>query len=412
MRISTRLMFDTSTQNLLRQQSELYKLQNQMSTGRRILTPADDPVAAAQALVMTQQQNVNQQFLDNQGTADSLLTEQEDRLQSISDLLQSVKDRLIQAGNGAYKDSDRKAIASEIRQRYDELLGLANSTDAMGNYVFSGMSGDTKPFSVTGTPGSRDVTYLGDEGRRQLQVATGRIMDVSESGDDVFMRIPQGNGTYMLSAGTSNTGTGVVGSSSLAGTYTGATYELDFQSATAYQLKIDGVTQVDASSNPIVYSYTAGSAISLPPAPATAQVSLTLSGAPNPGDTFTLAPSANQDIFETLDDMIAALEGSIDGNATARVAYQNQIAAIGENLDQALDHVLTRQTSIGARRVELDALTSFGGDLDLQYQSDLSKLQDLDYAEAITSMLNRKMALEAAQSSFSKVSQMSLFSYL
>ena len=138
MRISTPMIFDSGTRNLQRQQSGLYLLQNQMSTGRRILTPSEDPVATAQALVVTQQKNVNQQFLDNQDNATSLLTEQEDRLNAVNEVLQAVKLRVVEAGNGAYGDSDRKAIAAEIRERYDELIGLANSTDALGNYVFSG----------------------------------------------------------------------------------------------------------------------------------------------------------------------------------------------------------------------------------------------------------------------------------
>ena len=100
MRISTSMMFDTGTQNMLQLQTGLYKLQNQLSTGRRILSPADDPVAAAQALVISQRQSINTQFIDNQGNAESQLASLESRLAGVSDLIQAVKTRAVEAGNG------------------------------------------------------------------------------------------------------------------------------------------------------------------------------------------------------------------------------------------------------------------------------------------------------------------------
>lgn len=418
MRISTSMMFDTNARNLTRMQGDLYRLQNQMATGRRILTPSDDPVAAAQALVVSQQQSINQQFIDNQGNAASQLTELEDRLNGITNVLQAVKTRVVEAGNGAYSDSDRKAIAADIRERYQELLGLANAADSMGNYVFAGFSAKTLPFSVSGSPGERTVSYQGDDGRRQLQVDASRIMDVSESGSDIFMRIPQGNGRFTVSAGTSttpNNGTAVVGASSTVGAYAGAKYELVFVDADTFQVKVDGVLQVDPmTSAPIDYSYTSGADVFLPDpgAPGSADVKLSLSGTPAPGDSFTVEAATNRDIFSTLDEMISALETGISGSATARVDFQNTMSRVSQHLDQALDKVLSRQTSIGARRLELDSLTNVATDLDLQYQSDLSKLQDIDYAAAISEMANRQMVLQAAQLTFKQVSQMSLFSYL
>lgn len=413
MRIGTSVMFQTGTNNMLDLQSSLFRLQNQLSTGRKVLTPADDPLAAAQALVVSQQKSVNSQFIDNQGNAGSQLADLESRVDGVAQLLQAVKTRAVEAGNGAYSDSDRRIIAAEIRERYDELLGLANSADAMGNYVFSGFRGSTQPFSVSGSPGARSLTYNGDDGRRQLQVGADRVMDVSESGSDLFVRIPQGNGQFFVTTGP-NTGSGVVASSSLAGNYGGSTYEMIFTTGNSFQLQIDGVLQLDALSAPIDYMYVTGADISLPDpdTPSTAEVKIALTGTPAAGDSFRLQPSTNQDVLTTLDKMISALENPVAGSATTQADFLNKMMLVGQNLDQALNHVLARQTSIGARQIELEALTSVASDLDLQYQTDLSKLQDLDYTEAISSMANQKMVLEAAQATFSKVSQLSLFSYL
>ncbi|NTV69430.1 MAG: flagellar hook-associated protein FlgL [Azonexaceae bacterium] len=412
MRISTSMMFDTGTQNMLQLQTGLYKLQNQLSTGRRVLTPADDPVAAAQALVISQRQSINKQFIDNQGNAESQLAGLESRLAGVGDLLQAVKARAVEAGNGAYSDSDRRTIAAEIRERFDELVGLANSSDAMGGYVFSGFRGDTQPFSTTGTVGSRTTVYDGDDGSRQLQVETGRMMDVSESGRDVFMNIPQGNGQFKFSAipNPTNPGTGVLGASSVISGFNGSSYELNFNGNGTYDLKeitnaVPAVTTITAG-----VAYTSGEDITL--GPVGQQFKISISGAPAAGDKFVVKPTDNQDIFKTLDNMIKALEGNVSSSPASRAAFQNQMTNIGENLDQALDHLLSKQTSIGARRLELQSLTDVASDMNIQYKQDIAALQDLDYTQAISDMANQKMVLEAAQLSFKQVSQMSLFNYL
>lgn len=419
MRIGTSMMFQANTGNMLALQNSLFKLQNQLSTGRKILTPADDPVAAAQALVVGQQKAVNGQFVDNQGNAGSQLAELEGRIDGIVQLLQEVRTKAVEAGNGTYKDSDRRTIAGELRERYDELLGLANASDAMGNYVFSGFRGTTQPFSVSGSPGSRSLTYNGDDGRRQLQVGTNRIMDVSESGSDVFVRIPQGNGAFTFTAGvnqlipgaTANAGSGIVGDATVVTGFDGKSYQISFNNPPAtyevYDVTDPSVPPVSVATN---QPYVSGNQILL--GPSGQQITISISGTPAAGDVFDIKPATNQDIFSTLDQMISALEGPVGTNDTTRAAFANKMTLITQNLDQALNHVLTRQTSIGARRIELDALTNVASDLDIQYQSDLSKLQDLDYMEAISAVANQKMVLEAAQATFSKVSQMSLFSYL
>ncbi|MBT9520821.1 MAG: flagellar hook-associated protein FlgL [Dechloromonas sp.] len=406
MRISTSMMFDTGTQNMLQLQTNLYKLQNQMSTGRRILTPSDDPVAAAQALEVSQRQSINSQFMDNQGNAASQLTNLESTLRSASDLISNVMSKAAEADNPNINDTSRQAIAFDINENFGQLLGLANSMDGLGQHLFSGFRGDTEPFGVSGSPGSRITTYHGDDGNRQLQVETGRLMDVSESGSDMFMRIPQGNGQFMASAGAANTGTGVLGASSTVSGYDGSTYQLTFTAPGVYDVYVNGAATPTLTGQ----VYTAGSDISL--GPAAQQIKINISGTPAAGDTFTAQPASNQDIFTTLDSMIKALNANVGSTPATKAAFKNQMTQIRQNLDQAFGHLLTAQTSVGARRLELENLSNAGADRDLQYQTDLKNLQELDYTKAISDMANQKMVLEAAQLSFKQVSQMSLFNYL
>ncbi|AXS79177.1 flagellar hook-associated protein FlgL [Dechloromonas sp. HYN0024] len=408
MRISTSMMFDTNTQNLQQLQTGLYRLQNQMSTGRRILTPADDPVSAAQAVVISQKKSVNSQFVDNQGNAASQLASLESTLRSTSDLISNVMVRAAEADNANISDTARVALAAEIGQDFEQLLGLANTTDAMGQHVFAGFRAETQPFAVSGTPGNRTINYHGDDGTRQLQVDTGRVMDVSAAGSDVFMHVRQGNGQFSFSAGATNAGTGILGSSSIISGYNDSTYKLTFTAPGVYTLD---VTTNGVPAAPVTGQvYTAGSDIVL--GPVGQQIKINISGTPAAGDTFTVQPASNQDIFTTLDSMIKALSANVSTSPTTQAAFKNQITQIRQSLDQVYDHLITAQTSVGARRLELENLTTAGADRDLQYQTDLSKLQDLDYTQAISDMANNKMVLEAAQLSFKQVSQMTLFNYL
>ena len=152
MRISTSQIFDSGALSIQNNQSGLYKLQNQLSTGRRVLTPQDDPVAAAQALVVTQTKGVNQQYIENQGQAKSQLGLVESKLSSLVDVLQEVRERVIQAGNtGTLSQSDRTTIATEFESRLSEIIGIANSDNGVGEYLFSGYKGNVRPFAIDGS---------------------------------------------------------------------------------------------------------------------------------------------------------------------------------------------------------------------------------------------------------------------
>jgi flagellar hook-associated protein 3 FlgL len=192
-----------------------------------------------------------------------------------------------------------------LRGRFEQLLGLANSRDPMGNYQFSGYQTTTPPFAET-TPGT--VQYQGDQGQRLMQVDATRQMAVNSTGQAVF----QGGG---------------------------------------------------------------------------------------------------QDIFVTLNDLITLLQTPVVDAATT-TALNNGLATANNNLDLALDNVLTVRASVGSRLQELDALDNAGEDRHIQYSQILSDLQDLDYTQALTQLSQQQITLEAAQRSFVAVSGLSLFNFL
>jgi len=183
MRISTQTLFESGAVKLGELQSGLVRTQQQIASGRRILTPSDDPVGAARALEVSQSQSLNTQYGVNRQHAKSSLSAVEGTLSSVTTLLQDVKTTVVAAGNGTLSDIERGFMATELRGRFEELLGLANSRDAMGNYMFSGFQTATPAFSES-APGV--VQYDGDQGQRLMQVDSTRQMAASSPGQTVF----------------------------------------------------------------------------------------------------------------------------------------------------------------------------------------------------------------------------------
>ena len=199
MRISTNTIYETGTNLMLQQQDTLIKTQQQLSTGRRILTPSDDPIASAQVLNITQSASINKQYSVNRDSASSSLGLEDNVLKQVTSLLQDVHESAVYAGNASLSDADKKALAMELRGRLESLVGLANATDEKGQFLFSGYQTNTKPFVLTGL----DVQYMGDQGQRLIQVGPTRQLAVSDSGTDVFDRIKNGNGVFTTAADSS-----------------------------------------------------------------------------------------------------------------------------------------------------------------------------------------------------------------
>ena len=182
MRISTTSFYENASGKISDLQSALATKQTQLASGKRILTPADDPVAAAAALEVSQADAVNTQFAANRGTAKNALSLQESTLGRYTDLLQNVKTLSVAAGNAALDDTQRKYLATQLQGNLDDMIGIANTRDSSGNYIFSGFQSTVQPFVQT----AAGVAYAGDQGQRQLQVSTSRQLSINDTGDAIF----------------------------------------------------------------------------------------------------------------------------------------------------------------------------------------------------------------------------------
>jgi len=403
MRLSSTTIFDHGVATMLARQQEVVKTQGHISTGRRVLTPSDDPVAASQMLDVSEAKGVNKQYAENAAAVKARLGQQEASLSAITRLIQDVRTLVVQSGSGALTPGDLKSIAEDVNGRYAELIGLANATDGSGEFIFAGFRTGTKPFAET-APGV--VAYFGDEGKREVAVSTSRVISINDSGADILQRIKNGNGTFSTAAVPGNAGTGVVSPGSVVDStaLTDHNYSLNFS-------VVGGVTTYDVVDNTTSTTVVANAPF-ISEGPITiAGMQFSIEGEPADGDSFTVEPSSNVSVFSTLDKLRTALRNAGEGNV-ANADLTNALNTVNTNLQNALDRVLAVTASLGTRLRETDAVISINEDLDLSYESRLSELGDLDYARAISDLTFQQMHLEAAQKSFVRISELSLFRVL
>lgn len=190
MRISSIQSFNNGVSGLQENYANVTRTQEQISSGKRILTPADDPVASVRLLQLDQQQAVLSQYKDNLTAAKNSLTQEETTLTSTVNVLQRIRELTVQAGGGALSAADRKAIANELGERENELLNLMNSRNARGEYLFSGYLGKTEPFIRNP---DNTYSYQGDEGQRSLQVASSTTVAINDNGRELFEDVTNAN---------------------------------------------------------------------------------------------------------------------------------------------------------------------------------------------------------------------------
>ena len=405
MRLSTSLIYQNGLNGILKQEATLSRLQEQLASGRRVLTPADDPLAASLAVNVSQTSSMNATYASNRNTVKQSLGLESNALGSVVTTLQSVLQRVVQAG-GTLSDADRQALVSELQASREQLVGLANATDGNGQFLFSGHDGFNKPVTLNA---DGTVTYGGDDGQRIIQVDQSRQMAGSDVIADIFGKASNGSMAYIIQADAGNIGTGQFSTVSFGAPAAGNNVGQDF---TVTFTDIGGVmhytadTVPGATPAPAPVPYTEGQTIDM------GGVTFTMSGQPAAGDTFTVeTPKAtNMDMFETLDDLIDTLGSPAMNDPAASAAINNMLATANKKLSLTLDNVLTVQASVGARLNEIDALDAIGSQRNLSYTKQLSNLEDVDIYSVTSELLLRKVALDAAASSFSTIQGSSLFS--
>jgi flagellar hook-associated protein 3 FlgL len=398
MRIATLNASSSAFDGIAARQAEQNRIQGQLSTGLRVNSPGDDPVAAAQAeLARSRLVRIEQ---DNRaaGLATSVLSMADNALAEGTALLQTFRETLVAAGSGTYSAGERNILAQQLRASRDAFLRLANANDGAGGFVFGGQGSAGNPMAIAGS-----AAYVPAAG--QQRVGEGGRFATTIDGRSTFVALPQGNGVFVAESSAANTGTGWIdpGVVVTPGAITGQAYRVTVTAAGAGALEYSVINTTTGT--PVAglqnRPFTSGQAIDFD------GQRVTVSGAPAAGDTFDVRPSTNQSVFETLEQAIALLE-----NPVQTAQYTEQLQRLQSGVDRALDRMILTRTTIGEEMRAVDSATRANEQLNLNTEQRRSDLQDLDFAKAISESQNNQAALQAALQSYASVAKMSLMELL
>jgi flagellar hook-associated protein 3 FlgL len=377
-------------------ESNIAQTQNEISSGLSFTTPSQNPTAAGTVDDYDQALAQSNQYTANANSAQTSLETEDTALTQVQNQLESLRSLALEANSGTQTGADLSAIAAQATQIQNSLLSLANTQGGNGEYIFSGFATQTQPFTLTAS----GANYAGDQGQSQVQIAAGQTLASGDSGDAVFNQIKTGNGTFTVLANPGNTGTGVLGAATTTGTtpYSGS-YTIKFTAPNTYQVT-DATGAVVTSG-----TYTSGQAITF----GGAQV--TLSGQPATGDYFSVAPSANQSLFTTVQNLITALQTATT-STSGQAPLNNAIANAVNDIDQAISHTSTVQAAVGGRLNTITTQQSLATSQQTQLQASITSLQGLDYASAVTSLDSQNTALSASMQAYTLTQGLTLFKYI
>lgn len=408
-RISSQQIFSGGINRLQDINSNLIDTQQQLSTGKKVNKPSDDPVAAARILKLDQELQRSETYGRNANLADNRLKQEESTLASAVDIIQRVRELTVQAGNGSLSANDRQSISAELKERLGQLANIANTRDASGEYIFSGFQGSTPAFAQND---NGKWVYQGDEGQRVLEIDDGVTVPISDHGKGIFVDVAKG--------------ISVKGTTSTDGFVSDLEFIAPKDMTDAFSPRVPDDFDISVTANgagelEISASYTRGGTtypLAVEPAGAlvgdefqVAGVKLTINDAQD-GDTFTLGVSDKQSVFGTIENLIAGLDGISKTTPKSSAEYDALIAETLVNLDNAQESITLKQTELGGRLNAVESTTAFLEDSELYTKEIRSQLQDVDYAEAISNLSFQSFVLQAAQQSFAQVSQLSLFDRL
>lgn len=525
MRVSTSQIYNIANVGMTQAQSSVTKTQEQMASGKKHLSPADDPVAAAGLLRLKTELSRIEQFGKNIDIAQNNLELEESTLSSVENLLQRMREIGIAGGNTAVLTADDyKAYAVEIETRIQELFNLQNTRNASGQYIFSGYQSGSPAFS---TDGGGNYSFAGDQGSMSVQVSALVSVAAYDSGARVFEDISSGHNTFRTSASESNqavppaiisvgnvfdqeafdelypddlkvtfnrAATGEVtynvtsqpsGKQLVANELFKPGQDIEVAGArfhivgTPYagepakpaSVSFTGITPTDFTANARSITVQVGSqtetfvldtaiasgadlAAALGGSPEN-QAKLTRLGlsvdangltSPNganislrggspetdalfgvttqglgtmstngeramSGDSFFVESTDKESILTTLSRMAQAMR-SVKNTSESKAELSLMMGKSVTNLTHAIANISVVQGEVGARLNTIESSKALNLDVKLSTQTVISSMESLDYAEATIQLKMQTLVLEAAQQSFSKVSQLTLFNYL
>lgn len=309
MRLSTHSMYQKNLNSILNTNTKWQKSGLHLATGKKILSPSDDPMGASQTLILKQAQSRNNQFQAARDSVDKSLSRQDTVLKEANTVIQSIQETLVYAGNETLNDENRQDLANKLQGLKDQLISLANAKDTNGNYLFAGNKNDTPPFVVDE---SGKVNYVGGATTINVFIDDTREVSLSFTGQQIFM--------------------------------TGANTEVE------------------------------------------------------------------SDVFASIDYAIAALQIGLDDNDPEDIEqFRLGLSKASQGVDNSFENISTVRAAGGNVLAEVERLTALGKTLDIDFETQISQIEDVDWYEAISDYVMLQANLQAAQYTFMNMQNMSLF---
>ena len=420
MRISTQHIFNLANISMADANQAIFKTQEQISTGKKIQSAADDPVAAVRINNLTNYLDTIEQYEKNITTAENNLSIEESTLNSINNILQRIEELAVQAGNTAtLTTAEYQALASEIKGRSDELLGLMNTQNSNNDYIFAGFKSDSPAFTGDLLSGFQ---FQGDEGQLSIQVDKNTYVNSSDSGKAIFVDVPSSNNIARATVPSSNRAstpievtTPIVVDQETYDEFYPEDMIIKFNEDSNVTPAAKNFTITERSTGKVILAdqaYTPGADITVQ------GLSFKITGTPASsgaglanGDQVFIDSSNTQDVLTTVQRFYEAMS-TYDGSSDSRENLQTVVANTISNLSNAQESVNQTMTSIGARNNTLESVKDLHADANLVTQEILSDLNDVDYAEAASRLSAQTLVLQATQASFLTIRELSLISQI
>ncbi len=403
MRVSTAYTYSAGLDTLQQRQTALTEAQEQMTSGKRVAKPSDDPAAMARAERALNEESRGEAMQRAIAASRNAMTLTESALGDAEDLTQTAREALVKAGNGTYTSSERNALAAQLRQIRAQLLSVANQGDGNGSYLFGGQGANANPFH-DGVDASGNPAVTSSAGGGTPSGSNNEYLPLAVDGNTVWMQVPTGNGVFDTSADTTNTGKGwiaggaVTDPSALTGSDYAIQFAVDGAGNTTYSITPSGSGTALAG-----VAYKSGQSISID------GMNFAVSGSPANGDTFQIKPSTpTGNVFNAIDRALTALE---DPNANTGQISQAVNSGL-RDMDQVLGKFQSARAMVGETLNRLDSVDNRTSGRILAAQTTRSNAEDLDMVKAVSDFSNKQTSYQAAMQAYSMVQRLSLFQYL
>lgn len=394
-RIASFHNYQSVSNDLMRQQVKVQHSQEQLATGKRVMTSGDDPVSSIYIQNFQQQDKQLDQYLDSIILAKNRQTRAEIAIDDSEKMVDNAKRQVMEMINGSLSTEDRSAHRQDLIGLFNGFMNIVNAKDESGNFLFSGTQSSKQPFH---RDSEGNVSYAGDSYHRIAQIAPAVEVQTSDPGDHVFMEIKNPFGDYQpeyeLTSGSmlllsKATNTNDADNSSYA-----VTFGSDAQGKTLYQLTQNGTVVSSGQYDPQT-GVSWGS------------LTMNFEGEMLDGDKIALVRQETFNLFDTFKNGIElATESIFNASATAKLQQMTS------QFSAAFIHLNQIRSEVGTRLNTLDQQDDMHRDYKLVLNRSLGSMEDLDYSTAIIDLNENLLALQASQQAFSKTKELTLFNFI